>query len=107
MKSHGEKKLGSKHNWKTEKELIEKLVLEHFKKWKNRKGFAVLKLRDLENYERMIFPTRIVGKRVHNESAYGSNSGFTRENSVIDSRDFHDPESKQLWVIPRFKSPCT
>ena len=52
----------------------------------------------------MIFPTRIAGKPVHSESVHGSNSGLTRENSLIDSRDFHDLESKQLWVIPRSQS---
>ena len=35
MRTHGESRLGSKQNWRIEKELIRKLVLELSRKWKN------------------------------------------------------------------------
>ena len=35
MRTHGESRPGSKQNWRNEKELIRKLVLELSRKWKN------------------------------------------------------------------------
>ena len=35
LRTHGESRPGSKQNWRNEKELIRKLVLELSRKWKN------------------------------------------------------------------------
>ena len=74
-----ENKPGSMQNYKNrERELNKMIVLKVLKKRRNRKKFAVLKLRELKDYERMIYSRRIEGKPVHSEFAYSSNSGTAR-----------------------------
>ena len=41
IKTHEENRPGSKQNWTIEKDLIKKLELELFRRWKNCKGLAV------------------------------------------------------------------
>ena len=62
MKLHEENKHGSMQNYKAVRKLIGIPVLKLSRKWRNWKKFAVLDLRELENYERMIFPDANCGK---------------------------------------------